>query len=358
MINFSIIRSFSLLLIIVIAGFVLHSCSATEDNTIRDMVLIYDGGAHRTIRWDKEHFTPYVSVKNENGTTDWLFDGFLFLEIHDGTRGFASYYKDLAARKVEWTNLVDNYFRDGNAIMALNENISQILDNPAQKKIPKRKIVVAVPEPIPNQTDWGELSGRQLDFSKQTDRLDACKWFIDYVIESFQKANPKYLELTGFYWLAEEATNSRDLVKDVADYSNEKGYKLFWIPYFNSDGFNEWKELGFNQAFYQPNYFFGEERPISQIEKACRDALRYGMSMEIEFDERALAKNGWGYRMRDYIRIFDEHDVWDNMEVAYYQGGDAFYKLFHSENPEDNQLYYLLADIITKRQKGKWNQKQ
>ena len=86
---------------------------------------------------------------------------------------------------------MDDYFRDGNAIMALNENISQILDNPAQKKIPKRKIVVAVPEPIPNQTDWGELSGRQLDFSKQTDRLDACKWFIDYVIESFQKANPK-----------------------------------------------------------------------------------------------------------------------------------------------------------------------
>ena len=74
----------------------MHSCSATEDNTIRDMVLIYDGGAHRTIRWDKEHFTPYVSVKNENGTTDWLFDGFLFLEIHDGTRGFASYHEDLA----------------------------------------------------------------------------------------------------------------------------------------------------------------------------------------------------------------------------------------------------------------------
>ena len=92
---------------------------------------------------------------------------------------------------------------------------------------------------------------------------------------------------------------------------------------------------------------------ISQIEKACEDALKYGMSMEMEFDDRALAKNGWGYRMRDYIRVFDEYKVWDTMEVAYYQGGDAFYKLFHSDNPEDNELYNYLAEIIAKRQKNK-----
>jgi len=112
-----------------------------------------------------------------------------------------------------------------------------------------------------------------------------------------------------------------------------------------------WEELGFDQAFYQPNYFFSEERPISQIEKACEDAMKYGMSMEMEFDDRALAKNGWGYRMKDYIRIFDQYKVWDKMEVAYYQGGDAFYKLHHSDNPEDNALYMQLANIIAKRQK-------
>lgn len=317
------------------------------------MVLIYDGGAHRDIKWDKDHFAPYVSLENDKGAKDWLFDGFLFLEIHDGTRGFASYYKELPARKIEWTNLVDNYFRDGNAIMALNDQIEETLNKSTKKSFTKRKIVVTVPEPIPNQTDWGEINGKQMDFSKQEDRLAACKWFIDYVIESFNKANPENLDLAGFYWVAEEATNSRDLVTDVIEYSNSKGHKLYWIPYFNSDGFNEWEKLGFNQAFYQPNYFFNEDRQISQIEKACEDALKYGMSMEMEFDDRALAKNGWGYRMRDYIRVFDEYKVWDTMEVAYYQGGDAFYKLFHSDNPEDNELYNYLAEIIAKRQKNK-----
>lgn len=338
-------------LLFLMAGFIIQSCTPKQDLTIRDMVLIYDGGAHRTIQWDKEHFAPYVSLENEEGAKDWLFDGFLFLEIHDGTRGFASYYKDLAARKVEWTNLIDNYFREGNAIMALNSQISEVMESSSVTKLSKRKVVITVPEPIPNQTDWGEINGKAMDFSKQEDRLEAVKWYIDYAIKSFKEANPKNLELAGFYWVAEEATNSRELVKHVADYTNENGRRLYWIPYFNSDGFNEWEELGFDQAFYQPNYFFKDDIPISQIEKACEDAMKNGMSMEMEFDDRALAKHGWGYRMKDYIRIFDQYEVWDKMEVAYYQGGDAFYKLYHSDNPEDNELYMQLANLIVKRQK-------
>lgn len=351
MFKLKITRKLILPLLLLSVGFIFQSCTAKKSLTIRDMVLIYDGGAHRNIKWDKEHFAPYVSLDNENGKKDWLFDGFLFLEIHDGTRGFATGYKKLAARKVEWANLIDNYFRDGNAIMALNSQVSEVLENSSTKKYSKRKVVITVPEPIPNQADWGEIDGKTMDFSIKEDRMEAIKWFIDYAKESFKKANPKYLELAGFYWVAEEATNSRDLVKDVADYTNKHGCKLYWIPYYNSDGFNEWEKLGFDQAFYQPNYFFSEERPISQIKKACEDALKYGMSMEMEFDERALAKSGWGYRMKDYIRIFEEYKVWDKMEVAYYQGGDAFYKLYHSANPEDNQLYMQLAKIIAKRQR-------
>jgi hypothetical protein len=55
--------------------------------------------------------------------------------------------------------------------------------------------------------------------------------------------------------------------------------------------------------------------------------------------------------MKDYIRIFDQYEVWNKMEIANYQGGDAFYKLYHSSNPEDNELYMQLASIIAKRQK-------
>ncbi|SHE39349.1 protein of unknown function [Mariniphaga anaerophila] len=352
MLKFKITYKLFLSFFLLMAGASFYSCTPKQDQAIRDMVLIYDGGAHRSIKWNKDHFAPYVSLENEDGSVDWLFDGFLFLEIHDGKgRGFASYYQDSAARKVEWKGLIDNYFLEDNAVMALDKQISEVLESSAAKMPFKRKIVLTVPEPIPNQTDWGEIKGEPMNFSKKEDRLEACKWVIDYAIASFKKADPENLELAGFYWVAEEATNSRDLVKHVAEYTNERGYKLYWIPYFNSDGYNEWQELGFDQAFYQPNYFFKEDRPISQIEEACENAMKYGMSMEMEFDDRALAKHGWGYRMKDYIRVFDQYDVWDKMEVAYYQGGDSFFKLHHSNDPEDNELYLQLAKIIAKRQK-------
>ena len=36
--------------------------SKVERAEIRDLVLIYDGGDHRTVDWNKEHFATYVAT--------------------------------------------------------------------------------------------------------------------------------------------------------------------------------------------------------------------------------------------------------------------------------------------------------
>ncbi len=315
-----------------------------------DLVLIYDGGAHRSIQWNKEHFAPYVSAQ-VNGEENWLFDGFLFLEIHDGQgRGFASGYQAMAARKTEWENLLKNYFAKGNGIHALNEQIEEVKKaGKVTGEFEKRKVVLCIPEPIPNQTDWGQLNGRSLQFFKKEDRLDACKWYIDYAEQLFQNASFEHVELIGFYWLAEEATNSRNLANDVADYVYEKKYDFYWIPYFNSDGYSEWRNLGFNVPYYQPNYFFSESVPYSRLQEACDRANKFQMNMEIEFDDRALKSKGWGYRLTDYLDVYEKNGVFDSLKVAYYQGGDAFYKLSQSENEEDLALYQRIIHLITQR---------
>lgn len=318
----------------------------------KDLVLIYDGGSHRNIRWDKDHFSPYIFSVKEN-EHQLLFDGFLFLEIKDGKgRGFASGYEKQAARKIEWENLLQNYFTENNAIHALNARIEDLVKNQTiSGKFEKRKVILSVPEPIPNQKDWGELDTREMDFSNRKDRIAACKWYIEYAEQLFRKANFEYVELVGFYWLAEEATHSRDLARYIADFIYKKDYDFYWIPYFSSDGYQEWKTLGFNQVYYQPNYFFNEKTPYSQLEEACKRAKIHGMNMEIEFDEKALAKNGWGYRLHDYLDVFTQYGVFDSLEVAYYQGGDAFFQLSQSKESSDIALYNRLTDIIIKRQK-------
>lgn len=317
----------------------------------RDMVLIYDGGSHRNINWTAEHFAPYVAYKDKSGTDKWLFDGFLFLEIKDGNgRCFASYYEKEGARQSEWKALVDNYFQEGNAVVALDDRIRNVIKETKLETPEKRKVVLCLPEPIPNQKDWGKINQISMDFSNRADRFEACKWYINYAEKRFRETSPEHLELTGFYWIAEEATNSRDLAKDVSDYIHQKGYNFYWIPYFKSDGYKEWRTMGFDKAYYQPNYFFNENRPISQIEEACQTAIENGMSLEIEFDERALAENGWGYRLNDYIEVFRKFGVLDSMGIAYYQGGDALYRLHHSDTKADNELYYRVADMIAERQ--------
>ncbi|MDD4631583.1 DUF4855 domain-containing protein [Petrimonas sp.] len=327
----------------------------THNNEVpQHLVLIYDGGSHRSIQWDSEHFVPYVSTE-VNGEANWLFDGFLFLEIKDGQgRGFASGYEKQAARKVEWENLLHNYFRDDNAIHALNKQIGNIRKKNSNKEFTKRKIVLSLPEPIPGQVDWGIIDGRPLRFSNKKDRLDACKWYINYAEELFRNANLENVELVGFYWLAEEATNSRDLALDVATYIYSKKYDFYWIPYFNSDGYSEWKNLGFNVVYYQPNYFFNENTPYERLQEACNRAQKFQMNLEVEFDDRALKDSkDWGYRLRDYLDVFERNGAFDSLKVAYYQGGDAFYKLSLSKEPADVELHQRLIRLITKNKERK-----
>lgn len=316
----------------------------------RDMVLIYAGGTHRKV-WDKEKFEPYVSMSVEKEKPAWLFDGFLFLEIKNGQgRGFASYYEKDGARKQEWTKLLDDYFASGQMICALNDCVGEARRHNS-KKFTKKKVVIGLPEPIPNQKDWGEINGKKMDFSNDEDRLAACHWFVDYAIKKFDEAQLDNLELSGFYWIAEEATNSRTLAHNVGDYVRTQGLNFNWIPYFRSDGFQEWRSLGFDIAYLQPNYFFDKKVPLQRLDDACKLGADNGMCMEMEFDERALVKGDFGSRLTDYINAFDKHGVFANLPVAYYQGNMAFYDLYHSKDKSDKQLYMELASRIAKRQK-------
>ena len=321
------------------------------EHNIRDMVLIYSGGHHRNTVWNKETLYPYIAYTDSTGKQHWMFDGFLFLEIHDGKgHGYASYYQDSSARKEDWQYLIHSYLTPGLGICAIDDCIEETSQ---QIGVPdyRRRIVISLPEPIPNITYWGEINGKQMDFAKNEDRIAAIKWYIDYVIDCFHNAQLKHVDLSGFYWLAEEATNSRTLTKEIADYIHTKGLNLNWIPYWGSDGNSEWQQLNFDQAYIQPNYFFHENIAQERLDAACKFAKDYRMNMEMEFDNRALKSGGnWGYRLYDYIHAFERNGVLDSLDVAYYQGGDALYQLYRSNDPDDQKLYHYFSKMISDRQ--------
>ena len=191
------------------------------DSSIVDLVLIYGGGKHRDVVWDKEHFAPYVSYVDTEKQENWMFDGFLFLEIVDGKRKiFATGYNGTPAGKDEWKALADYYFVPDRCVDALNQTIED-KKNTLGTPHAKHKIVVAIPEPIVAGPDshykdivsdyWGDLNGRILNFTDSKDRVDACKWYIDYVKTKFDAGNYQNLDLVGFYWIAEETLHTKPI---------------------------------------------------------------------------------------------------------------------------------------------------
>lgn len=335
-------------------GWEKNRTSLLENN---DMVLLYAGGSHRPYHWDEQYVEPYVTYKDESGKEHWMFDSFLFLEIYSAEDiTFATGYKDSSgqplkpAKKQDWERLIDHYFQSRLCIGALEKSIES-----AKKRIgeptEKRKIVIGIPEPIKSQKNWGSVRehGTMLDFSRINDRITACEWYIDYAREKFNEMNFKNIELAGFYWIAETASDTKEILSDLSSYLNKLKYSFVWIPYNGAHGAFDWKRLTFNYAYYQPNYFFNDKREISWLNKACEDAVRNDMDMEIEFDDRVLERYGWGYRLDDYMNAFKEYGIWENRKIAYYQGGTTVYNLSKSKIKKEKELYHRFGKFVIER---------
>lgn len=342
---------------------------ASTEKIPSDMVLLYGGGHHRSpYKWSGSYLKDYVYCTDSKGQKQWLFDGFLLLEFMDanspsGNKTFITGYKynNVAlpsAKKKDWQALIDYYFDVDGGVNAVEQAVKLAVEDMGENPPAKRKIVIGVPEPItyaeyadPSSSTvyWGALNGRDMDFSNTNDRMTACLWYIDEIIREFRKKDYKYVELAGFYWVAEKATQTRDLMKKIGEYLAEKELTFNWIPYYSADGFSEWKSFGFSCAYLQPNYFFNESVPDSRLDNACEQALKFKMGMEIEFDGNAQASNGRGYRLRNYMEYFKKHGVWESLPLAYYQGSWALKWLKNSSSAEDNALYLELCDFITSR---------
>jgi hypothetical protein len=320
-----------------------------SDNPVSDMVLIYDGGQHRK-PWTIERLRPYIFREN-GGKTDFLFDGFLFLEIFDSVKNieYSPGYGKKSSQKADWETLLDTYFNDRKSFGAL-ENILDSLARAGKVPLRKRKVVISIPTPPNTFTAWGVLNGKSLDFNKIDDQLAAAAWFADEVLVRWKAKNYNHLELTGFYWVAESVSSYENLMKLTSQNLQLKGKKFYWIPYYNATGGHRWNELGFDYAYEQPNYFFNTKIPYSRLDDACAFAAKNGLALEMEFDNR-ITQTIFRTRFDDYVKAFTDHKIWELQPVAYYEGGGAWFELAGTSSPELKKLHQTLGDIIAARQK-------
>jgi len=321
--------------------------------TIVDLVLIYHGAVHRTVEWNKEQFTPYVIHQDNKGKKEWLFDGFLFTEFIDGQGHHFAHGKGTTtlARRTEWEWLTERQFEKNKGFSALDQCIGEQIKEMGNPPF-RHKVVVVIPVPEKGQKDWGSLN-HQIDFSRNEDRIEACKWYIDRFLDRYKKEDYKNFDLEGLYWVCEKDSGYRDILVQVGDYIRSKNLKFFWIPYWTASGFDNWKTDKFDFAYIQPNYFFKNEVNYERMDAVCAFAKGTGMGLEMEFDERALAasKECKRDRLIGYIQAFEDHDVFREASIAWYQGGGTISELSRSKNPLDTEIMDRLAKIIIQRKK-------
>ena len=325
---------------------------------ITDMALIYCVDQSRP-EWNAENLAPYV-YRTNGDKIEWLFDGFLFLEIYASANGVDYDYAiasidDVTHRRITdkymWDYLSTKIFEDGKG----PNGLEKVLDDMYKEgHVPpsKRQVMIGIPNPAWGDQSWGELDGVRLGFWDNDHRFAAVKWYMDKIEEAWKSKNYKHIELAGFYWTNESLiVGYADdvIVKKVQAEVAARGYEFSWIPYNGAGGVSEWQNYGFTTAYQQPNYFFDDIANPEKIERAIATAQQYNMAMEMEFDDRILTSDEYRNRFHTYVEEFEKAGVFDERKLAYYQGTKAILEASRSNDTEVQKIYKTLGDILVKR---------
>jgi len=315
------------------------------EDRMQNMLLAYSGAHGERGTWRKEDFLPMVGyVSPEGKVLDRMFDAVLFLP-----------YPNLPATKKGWETYLDDLFQTSRQLDALNQAMVEynrargtLFIDPAVEKV-----VLTLPYPHPSQEKFGQLVKDQdsLSFSAKTVgedrayryRKQALEWYFQELLRRWKEADYKYLKLEGIYWyheLIDDAVpRERELIRETAAMVHQQALRFYWIPYFGATGLGEWKQLGFDYAFIQPNYYNTNVIPIDRIETTLKVADQFGMGVEIEGDER-MYRDLRFYQVY-YNQLIAGHKLGidKNKVHAYYFGSKTLLEAVRSKEPQARGIY-------------------
>lgn len=320
---------------------------------IHNLGLLYNGHyPNNKGDWTKERIIPNISYVNQAGEpVDRLFDGVLYLGLTSPAgRGF-----DGKANLEDWTWYLDKTFAANGDMQQLNEAAKEVGAKLGQPTL-KEKVVLMIPDPGEGLDNFGVVNGESLSFNASTvgeekalaNRVKAVQWWLDQVKARWTQAGYSHLELVGIYWLEEQISTGAtgpDLLRSVGTQVHAMDLKFFWIPHSLAYKSYMWKEVGFDAVAFQPNYFF-EEMDYDRLEDAANTAKRYGMSLELEFDDRMLTDGVFRERYIDYLNSGVDTGLMQSGFKAYYQGNDAVYNTAVSTDPASRVLYDWLYQFV------------
>ena len=386
-----------------------RSTERTEILTFADLDLLSGGITDKTPNtWDEYRLKPHVTFTDENGQEQWLHEAFLLIGGEDSNRNMILCIDSggqRSANQEAWTDFADYWLKEGGVVDVLDQTIANAKSRIGRPSF-RHKVVVTMPDPImleyftdknSSTTYWGKVHNRTLDFSDTADQILAYQWYINYVIESWEKLMPQNVDLAGFYILSEILVAKPDgwnykykrwdkIIPPVSSYLHSMKYGLYWIPYYQADGYDMTEELGVDYAWMQPNKYwdYPEKKQKKSWNWVFSAMNTYGLGMEIEF-EGSHGESGWSQYeegvprtsssiletvrtdndaqgtakgkpnpqaarnkalLREYMNEFKKAGYYGKARIATYSGTNAMYELATSPDEADRQMYLEYCEFI------------
>lgn len=255
--------------------------------SLDQLLLVYTGyslnpnAAPQYQFWEPHEFAPLLAhIDRATGWMDGrMFTDFLFLALgildEQGNGRYLARNETAPAAPKDW----DRYLQE---LFACDRNLHALCQATAVTPFPSPRVWIALPYPNP-----------QL-FASDEQRIAAV---MDWVYRFWERWTAsglwRCLELTGFYWLQEslyyqgpvydDRVVIRAINRNIHQLVHTGGNRLqtLWIPYQLATGRSEWRSLGFDVAFLQPNYYFNPER---KLETAAVEAYQAGQGLVMEVD--------------------------------------------------------------------------
>ncbi|ACV61052.1 S-layer domain protein [Desulfofarcimen acetoxidans DSM 771] len=313
----------------------------------KNILLIYTGDKSKKADWTAGDFIPVVAYMDENRRIKGsMFDTMLFLP----------YSFEITCTKESWNAYLEDLFNPVKQLNALNLAVGQINQITGQQE--KEKVILSLPYPSVDQQDFGQLDKNEpsLSFSEtqlgkeqaEKNRFAAVQWYYNKLMEKWQQADFKNLELIGIYWYEESVDyhnikSETALVQKTARLVQDNKLKFFWIPYYGAIGFEDWKKFGFDYAFIQPSFYNSEQLPIERMDKAAELARKYNMGIEIEFDDEILNGDYFNDLLHKQLDKAHQLGLDDSKTTrAFYMGLRAIVTCSRSNQPQARATYDLL----------------
>lgn len=323
------------------------------DNSSGDMLLMYYGGKYRN-NWTVDQLKPIVTHKFNDGHTDWFFPSFLYLEFRRNQALFGNDQPggSTDATKEDWEWIMDRLFCKNQGLDALDKCIEQCKASLGDPPF-RHKVVLVIPSPRKNQTNWGRVNNKTLDFRKSKDKVTAVKWYVNEILARFAQQNYTNISLDGLYWVDETSTNCSDILAEVGKYVRQCGTKFYWIPFSTARGRFDWKAFNVDCCYLQTGFFWHTEQSVSRLRSLCASAKKYGMGLEFEINKRIMNDpNTYIPRINTLINVFEQEGVFDNCGITYYFDNKIIQSLNNSTLAGHQQFMDRLAGIICRRNKA------